>query len=734
MSKRVYTSGLIAEEVEQEDPYYLNVAEEVKHLTGEVGLNRRELEVWRSRNGGVGDTSQSQWLRQLAGRRWASGGVIDQALHGVKLKWRRGAEAWAAGAWGGLKNEDRDAVLDMAGLGVVRRATEEEEAQLPPLMAFSVAKRDGGRRMILDARPVNRRIWGMGHTTMPSLRRLEEVDKPVEAFCVDIKKAYWSLPMHGHDQPALSFQWEEARWIMQRLAMGLQVAAGVFQRFMETVLNPLRWALPEIMLFIFQDDVGMLRPSWMKQERWDHAVKLLLDLLSAAGLVLAADKTMKGSRVKHLGFILDFEEGTVTMEESKLKDMQDMIWRARRRGLSVGTAMSLIGKLGAGALVDPGNTLMLGGVKRLVWAAWNRMGKRARMPQAAALLDVAQQRLEALKAGKLEMGRRSRRTGVEVQTDASRWGGGFVWWANVSSTMRGSQKRGVGAWAWGQPEGSLTIAVLEALAVLRALLSVQWSKMERGNRKVLLWVDNRVVVSVLRKGHGGGAQMVPVLAAIMDICVREDLVLDVRWIPTSLNGLADAASRGAGVTKVEEMWARMREDDRVWSSLVAERATKAWAPSASWDLEEGEVEEILRAFGLKKQDISTECFGPMPWETARFPGAVRRGRLLDWDRSKHPEGVELLDPDHPWAQDSGLCWVFPPVHLVQRVVDKLQAKRRRGLGVGRHLVALPVDRNKFGDVANLEGLAIGGTVLVLGRRLLSLSGRKRPFPVSVFIV
>ena len=460
----------------------------------------------------VGSTAGSVLLERLAAKPWTTGGFVEQALTGVKLKWRAEERVWKAGGYSGLRPGDSQELALMESELVIRPATEEEEEAGPPLGAFSVPKHSGGRRMILDARPINARIWPMGRTAMPSLKALEaEPVRLTEAFCVDVSKAYWSLPMSKDDQPALSFLWESRRMVMLRLAMGLQPAAGIFQRLMETILTPLIWKFPGLRLMIFQDDVGCFRTETMAEEDWREAKGMLVSLLRHAGLRIAGRKTQEGKQVVHLGFVVDLEKAELRMEPGKLQEMARMIGAAERCGrLTAGKAMSLLGKLGAGALVHPLVHLALAGAKRLVWGCWKARGKRANIAGSHQLLRLARLELKNLEEGRMRIGATARATGVEMQTDASKTGGGFVWWTTPDT---GSVRRGADAWVWSREESGLPIAVLEALASLRALMSVSWTGIQEGKRKLRLWTDNRVLVSALRRWHGGGPRMAPVLAA-----------------------------------------------------------------------------------------------------------------------------------------------------------------------------------------------------------------------------
>ncbi len=710
--------------VSKEDSYSLSVTKELEHLLGGVEDLVGEEEAM------VGSTQDRAWLIKLAGRAWVSGGMVEQAVKGVELKWRRGSRSWSPGGYNGLKRSDSSEINLMMGHGVLRRATPAEAGIGPPLGAFSVPKGDGARRMILDARPVNDATWPMGHTTMPSLKLLTEAGLELtEAFCVDVSKAYWSLPVMETDQPALSFMWEGVRLLMTRMAMGLQVAAGIFQRLMEQILTPLLWRFPLIKVIIFQDDVGMFKPKNMAAKEWEEAKILLICLLQAAGLKVANKKTQEGRLVTHLGFVLDLQKQEIRMSPQKLKDIRSMILRGHQQGLTIRTAMVLLGKLGAGALVDPLNTLELREVKRHVWAQWAKHGASRRLKGGGWVLKEAEQRLSALRSGRAKLSTKLRATTVEMQTDASRTGGGLVWWELEVASGLWSPRRHVDSWQWTDLERALPIATLEALAVLRAVVSVPWRPSTQTNR-ALVWVDNRTVVATLRKWHGGGQSMAPVLKAIFMWLELWDVVLDVRWIPSSLNILADMGSRGATPTEMWQTWEIIRADPLAWSRLVAAKAKRAWRPSTSWELDQEEVEEVLEHFSVDQ--VHTEVFGPLPWETARFPHAAQHGRMLDWDRALHLEGVELLRSEP--LRTNGVSWVFPALHLVPTVVETLLQRVGMEGPLRQFLMLLPVDLNKFPSVTQLEGLAVEGRILRLGRRLLNSSNMKRSFPISVFLI
>ena len=190
---------------------------------------------------------------------------------------------------------------------------------------------------------------------------------------------------------------------------------------------------------------------------------------------------------------------------------------------------------------------------------------------------------------------------LEIFTDACPAGGGWSW---------GSERQ---AFRWSRREQRHHINILEAYTVLK-MLRRDASSFSR--TRVLLWCDNSVSVSALRRGSSTSAALREILRAIRLLCLQYHIDLWPVHIEGVRNVVADGLSRGLLSSRCS-----------TWSLN--------WAIMARW----------RARFGGFDVDAFTDPSG---------------------SGSQAPEFCSVLKPPFARSFSKQKVWAFPPLDLVDK--------------------------------------------------------------------
>ncbi|KAL0147981.1 hypothetical protein M9458_056708 [Cirrhinus mrigala] len=168
---------------------------------------------------------------------------------------------------------------------------------------FLVPKKDVGLRPILDLRRL--------HHLLMQLVNIQDVDHQTDSraylprdwfLTVDIKDAYFHIPIAHHQRPFLRFAFEGVVYQYTVLPFGLSLAPFTFTKCIDAPLSPLRQMGIQILNYL--DDRIVLAKS--ERELVAHK-ELLLSHLDCLGLIINPHKSqlLPRQRVVFLGTILD---------------------------------------------------------------------------------------------------------------------------------------------------------------------------------------------------------------------------------------------------------------------------------------------------------------------------------------------------------------------------------------------------------------------------------------------
>ena len=142
---------------------------------------------------------------------------------------------------------------------------------------FLVPKKTGDLRPVINLRPLNKFIIHK-HFKMENLQNVTQlVRKGDYMVTIDLKDAYFSIPIHQSHRKFLRFSWRNQLFQFAALPFGLTSAPRVFTKVLKPVIASMRQR--GIRCLIYIDDLIIVASSKMEcNEQAAFAVQLLTDL------------------------------------------------------------------------------------------------------------------------------------------------------------------------------------------------------------------------------------------------------------------------------------------------------------------------------------------------------------------------------------------------------------------------------------------------------------------------
>ena len=184
---------------------------------------------------------------------------------------------------------------------------------------FAVTKASGGWRPVLDVSNLLNKFVDLTPFSMESPRTVMGAVRHLDwMFTIDMKDAYFHVPIHPDSQRYLRFVFEGRVFQFKALCFGLSSAPQVFTR----VLAPLaRWLhLLGIRILLYLDDWLILARSLEDALR---AKTIILTLTNKLGLILNLAKSMltPSQSVTYLGMVLNSTLMTATPSQKRIDNM-----------------------------------------------------------------------------------------------------------------------------------------------------------------------------------------------------------------------------------------------------------------------------------------------------------------------------------------------------------------------------------------------------------------------------
>ena len=208
-------------------------------------------------------------------------------------------------------------VQELLQKGVIEFSQHEEGEVISTI--FTVDKKDGGFRLILNLKPFNAHIEHI-HFKMETLENVINMMKPGSFMAsIDWADAYFSLPVAPEHRLVLKFVWRDILYQFTCLPMGLCEAPRKFTKLGKTLFSHLRkWG---------HENAVYLDDSWLQSDSFLNCLENISDtvtLSDSMGFTVNFEKSqlIPTQRIEFLGCILDSQLMAVFLTPQKIHKIQ----------------------------------------------------------------------------------------------------------------------------------------------------------------------------------------------------------------------------------------------------------------------------------------------------------------------------------------------------------------------------------------------------------------------------
>ena len=401
---------------------------------------------------------------------------------------------------------------------------------------FTVPKSSGGLRPVLDLSPLNKHLKVI-HFRMETPQSIRESIRQGDwASSIDLKDAYFHVPIHKNFRKFLRFVWNDRVYQFRALPFGLSLAPWVFTKITRELAILARSR--GIRLRMYLDDWLTLASS---QSLALAHTEEVLGLTKTLGFLPNWEKSAldPSQQFIYLGMAFDTVSYTVRPSPARLdkfRALRDVLLTAQSASARVLT--SLLGQMESLAPLVP-----LGHVHKRKFQRQFRKRWRQSCQSWEFELSLGNWFRHSLTQWSDEEWLQQ---GVpiapppcqeELFTDASNDG----WGAHVAH-LEASGK-------WSRPQAGLHINLLELEAVFLAL------KAFRGflqHKHVLVCTDNTTVACYLNRGGGVRSQSLSKRSEdLLKWCQASQILISAKYIPGKMNIVADSLSRSDQAIQTE---------------------------------------------------------------------------------------------------------------------------------------------------------------------------------------
>jgi len=480
---------------------------------------------------------------------------------------------------------------------------------------FTVPKKTGGLRPVINLRPLNRCLF-VPKFKMESLGMVRELVRPGDFFCkIDLTDAYFTVAIHPNHHRFLTFAWKNKFFSFVCLPFGVSSAPLVFTKLLKVVVSHLRRR--GIRLIIYLDDMLIFADS---SDRCRQDAITATDFIAHVGFVTNLGKSVLEPTqcITFLGSGLNSLSMCLFLPGVKLQELSQLAGEVlERECLSARQLASVIGKFQAATVSVLLGPLHLRHLQLLLISCLRQSGGFWQTP--VRLTESARQDLIWWRD---ELRLHNYRPihcpeeNVVIETDASLDG----WGAFANGVSTGGR--------WSRAERGQHINQLEMLAVFLALKA--FCK-DRANCTVRVKSDNSTVVSYINRRGGTRSPALSNLAlSLWDYCVERSILL--------------SADHVAGVTNV-------RADFR----------SRHFARTTEWSL----CPQVFQA--IQKMCPSLRRAGAVDLFASRLNRKLPK--FVSWEPDPESLGTNAFTMN--WNQWEAL-YAFPPFKIIERVLRKVR--------------------------------------------------------------
>ena len=180
---------------------------------------------------------------------------------------------------------------------------------------FTRPKKSGDLRTIINLKNLNRYLKKIHYKMEHIMTILPLIKRDMYMTSLDLKDAYFSLPIAKSSRKYLRFLWQGQLYEYQCLCFGLSLAPFYFTKIMKPIFSQLR--REGISCTYYIDDSLYLDISYDKLEIHTQRATALLKSL---GLTINEEKSSvtPATQITHLGFVIDSSTYTISLPSQKI--------------------------------------------------------------------------------------------------------------------------------------------------------------------------------------------------------------------------------------------------------------------------------------------------------------------------------------------------------------------------------------------------------------------------------
>ena len=517
------------------------------------------------------------------------------------------------------------AIQDLVTTGAVREVSEIPHVVNPLTVAENKADK---LRLVLDLRYVNPLL------ELPKVKfedwkvALEYLDSDGFVCGFDLRSGYHHIDIHESYQKYLGFAWEVNGhvhyYVFTVLPFGLSTAGQIFTKVLKCLVK--HWRSKAIKVVLYLDDGIIMGKD--EQEVLAHSIMIQKDLKDA-GFVAHDEKSnwTPGKILIWLGVKIDLNRGILLIPEHRLESIFRLIHGfLKNPRTTVRKLASVVGKISSTQVV-------LGTVTRIMLRnshkfILNRTGWDFYTNLSREVINELIFWLHSLQSLNSREISRSLDYTLVVFSDASDIGcGGYILQCNEQVSQH----------FWSEEQKSMSSTWRELKAVHLMLQSMM--HVLRGHT-IKWYSDNQAVIAII--DHGSTREHLQVLAVqIFYITLRNQITLEMEWVPRYKNQVADRISRFVEL------------DDWKVSDWFFNLIDEAWGPH-SVDLFANNLNHKVSKFYSKFWTDGTT-------------------------------GVDAFA--YNWFGE--VCWIVPPVSMIAKVIAHVIKYRAKGTLIIPYWVSSP---------------------------------------------
>ena len=145
---------------------------------------------------------------------------------------------------------------------------------------------------------------------------------------IDLKEAYFSIPIHADHYKYLRFEWNSTLFEFICLPFGFSSAPRVFTKVLKPFVASIR--NKGIRLVIYLDDMAIISSS---RELSSQEAAIVVQILESLGFIINKEKSVliPSQKIVFLGYVIDLVARTVSLPEEKLNKLKEQTLSLSRK-------------------------------------------------------------------------------------------------------------------------------------------------------------------------------------------------------------------------------------------------------------------------------------------------------------------------------------------------------------------------------------------------------------------